>query len=1140
MPLKIIRCGLDADAKSEYFEEMKKIPRNKKVVLIVPDQYSYMAEKRMAEIFGGIGLNNRFVYTFSQLRRSFLNVNDSRYLHKSGKNMLLKTVIKNTIDEDSVFYAGRNRQGFVDSIKTLLCELKRYCVTYDMLYLEAKNTENSVLKNKLISIADIYREFEEQLNIGEFLDSEDDFVRLAEELDNSDYFADAYVFIDMFISFTPQHIGVLTAILRKAENTFMYLPAGLEENKDSDSLFEVPEKTVRDLKRLCEREKLEYSEAVCENKRKIKPAIKAFCDNFENTGFKYTDRAEEIRIFKAKEKYSEVHETALKILDLVREENLKFADITVVCADIEEYISFIEPVFFEYRIPYFADYKVLMSEQPIAVLITSLFDIINEKSFTKEACIRYLRTGFLVSDEETDLVEKHITKCGIRGNMWRNAKYWQEEKKVFDDVTGGKINKTDNRLEALRKKITEPIFKFEENTKGKKSVKEHCAALFEYLKDIELFNKLKRLINIFNETERENEALRFEQVWNFIAETAEQAVKALGNVQMSRSEFCELFVSGMAGCEISIVPSVSDGVAISDVMRGVTDEKKALLVIGAVNNAFPRTIREEGILNDNEREDLELELAPSRTKAAASEEFQAVMLLTTPTELLSISYPISDIEGNVYEPSPLISDLEEMFEKADKQNNLIEKNDFLYISSPEATIHKLLLEMAKGEKLNPIWEAVRGWYERNGSFADKLRIIDTALEYKNKLPGLSAETAELLYAGYDNYSISRIEKYFECPFEYFLNNGLKLRECKEWEIGSTDTGSLLHWAVCEYCKRVDGENSDLKQRKQNWNSLTKEESAKIAEDIIKEAEGAMDFSEYDEGKTKNILKRAEKALKKSVEIINLSMKNGKYTGALYETEFSEKEIQNSEGNIKIKGIIDRIDVYEDEEKGKAYIRIIDYKTGKKSFSTERILNRVDLQLAVYAIAAADMYKNGEIEGTKGNLEPVVKGIYYDKINKNFVECKYSGMGTDEEWILASKLDGTLFTEELGNGKNKYFDTVDAQNMDYEIETNGESRFLRLKKKEKGKGIDKVRSSVESEELRNAMLKYVKDSLIEADRQIKSGNIEISPYKRDSKKESACIFCPYKQICAPDCEKGVLRKRERDRKEIIEEILGGKE
>lgn len=1143
MPLKIVRCGLDSDSYSEYRQEMKRVADAEKVVLIVPDQYSYMAEKRMSADFGGTGLNNKYIYTFRQMKRTFLNLNDRRYLGKSGKNMLLKSIIQKEITEESIFFKSKNGTGFLDSLSNLISELKRYLITPDTLYAESERTDNKILKNKLKSIADVYSRFEEALRRGNFLDEEDDFSRLASVLNENKYFENSHIWVDLFFDFSPQHMSVLSAILRSGADVTIYLSAKKDGNVFKNSLYEFVEKTVTSFKNLCKKDGIEYTEVECGEKKVKKSAISELSQNFERVNFKYEKKAPEIKIFQAKEKYSEVLHTALKILDLIREENFKYSDIAVVSSELEDYISFIEPIFYEYKIPYFSDYKVSMAEHPVAVLITSLFDILNNNSFSRDACMRYLRTGFIVSDRDADLIENHIIKRGIKGGMWNNSKYWTiNEKKVFEDVTGSKIKSKENTyLDDLRKTVISPILRFSEKTQGKKSVKEMSVSLFEFISEIDLYEKLVKMIDRLNNDGRENEAFRFEQVWDLFVNICDQAVTALGDNEVSREEFYEILISGMAGCEINIIPSVTDGVLVSSVSRGVRDEVRALFVLGATKNKFPAVSVDEGIILDNEREEMTCDIAPSRKDIGVQAEFKAISLLSSPSEFLSLSYPVSDTGGVVPEPSQIISDLTQMFPFLDRESDIIENEELLYISSPEATIHKLLLKMADDKGLNPLWEKVREWYEKNGGFEEKLHLIDIVSEFKRAGAHLSSENAKLLYEDYTNYSISRIEKYFECPFGYFLNNGLKLREREEWKIGSTDVGDLLHWAVAEYCKTVDGEDSNQDKKKQNWLFLTPEKSEEIVSDIIKRAGETIELPEYDAGKTKNMLSRVEKALKKSVRVINLSMKNSKYLGAGYETEFSEREIKTADGSVMIKGIIDRVDIFEDVDSGKACIRIIDYKSGQKGYSLERILNKVDLQLAVYAIAAMDMYKNKEFEGFSGELEPVVKGIFYDKINKNLVECAYTQSHfADDAWILESKLDGVIFAEEIGKGKSAYFDTADAENMDYEIATQGKSQYLKAEKKEKGQGLNKRKSSAQSDKERDAILRLVKDSLVGADLKIKSGDIEVSPYKYTSNTDSACKFCPYSVICAPDREKSPCRKREKTAKEMLLEIMGGEE
>lgn len=1144
MSLNVIRLGLTDCASDEYIKKISNMDSRKKVVLVVPDQYSFDAEKLFCKHFGGTGLNGRHVMTFHQMSRQLLNIDKKRYLLPSGKKMLLKFSINSAVDEKSMFFTSSRSNGFLETLENLLSEFKRYSVLPKMLFDAVKNEENKVLKDKIETLASVYEEYEKRLKTGGFLDSEDDLVRVSDAILNDGFFNDSYVVFDSFTDFSPKHFKIIESILKSGADVDIFINASKEPVIGDGSLWEFPEKTVKKLAELSKKVNVSYKETLGECKRKMSPAILSYAENFENTDYKFNESADEIRVFQAKEKYGEIEHTALLISDLVREYGYKYSDIAVVCSDIEEYLSFIEPKFLEYHIPYFSDHKVLMTEHPVAVLIMSVFDIL-ENNFTKDDCMRYIRTGFVIPDSDADMLENHILKRGIRGNMWQNSEYFlNESKKVFDDITGTDLKNISNTyMEELRLKIVTPLINLKEKTKGRKTIREMCVSLFEFINETELYEKTQAKIKKLSQEGFQSDALRYERVWNFMVEIIEQAVITSGDEKVLRKEFCELILASMSGCEMDIIPTLADGVLVMGTDAGVPSGVKALFVLGANQNEFPKLSREEGILSDAERELLsikDIELAPSVKEKSLQTEFKTVRLLTSASDILNISFPTSDINGETKEPSQIIFDLLDMFPKLRKSNDFVEDKDFLYISSPEATIHKLLLKMADTDGINTLWEKVKNWYMRREEFSDKLKLIDTVLEFKQYSASLRGENARLLYEDYDNYSISRIERYFECPFKYFLENGLKLKEREEWEISPADTGSLLHWAAAEYCKRVDNDAKSPDDKKNNWDKLTDDDSKKIIDDILEGAENQLGILEYDREKTQNVLIKIKDALIKSVPIINLSMKNGKYVGAAYEVEFSGRELKNALGTVKIKGIIDRVDIYEDFDEGKAYIRVIDYKSGSKSFSLERVLNRVDLQLMVYAIAASSMYKSGEFDGFSGELTPEVKGVFYDKLKNTLVECDFKDTDSIENLkIMEAKLDGVLFTRELGEKSKTYLDAKDAEDMDYEIKETGASRFLKIVKKEKGEGLNKRSSSAESDELRDAVLKHVKDGLIDADCSIKSGDIEVSPYKASSAKESACRYCPYASVCAFDREKSPCRKRERTKKEITDEILGKK-
>ena len=63
-----------------------------------------------------------------------------------------------------------------------------------------------MLKNKLLSVADIYSRYQE-LNSNSFYDAEEDLTRLSIEILNEKIFTDAHIFVDEFTALRALHIS---------------------------------------------------------------------------------------------------------------------------------------------------------------------------------------------------------------------------------------------------------------------------------------------------------------------------------------------------------------------------------------------------------------------------------------------------------------------------------------------------------------------------------------------------------------------------------------------------------------------------------------------------------------------------------------------------------------------------------------------------------------------------------------------------------------------------------------------------------------------------------------------------------------------------------------------------------------------
>ena len=78
-----------------------------------------------------------------------------------------------------------------------------------------------------------------------------------------------------------------------------------------------------------------------------------------------------------------------------------------------------------------------------------------------------------------------------------------------------------------------------------------------------------------------------------------------------------------------------------------------------------------------------------------------------------------------------------------------------------------------------------------------------------------------------NTSVSRLEKYRSCPFSYYLQYGLKIKEKEELKIHTFDTGSFMHETIDEFFEIIKQEGINLPELE-----LEEEKIFEIVSEII--------------------------------------------------------------------------------------------------------------------------------------------------------------------------------------------------------------------------------------------------------------------------------------------------------------------
>lgn len=1142
MGIRIIRGAIGAGKSECCLDEIKKIHEKypeKRCVMIVPNHYSYDTEKRFVEDFGGTGLNNIEVLTLRKMAINHLTAADLKYLTPAGKQMLIYKAVhqycSDTDITDASLLAAIQKNGFLDVVSSLISEMKRYSVTPDMLF--EKNSEfddNLTLQNKLSALSDIYKGYEELVENSGYTDSEDDIKRLAEFIASSDKFDNnMYVWFDKFDEFMPHQISVIEAMLKRGVNVTVCVT--YPEN--GGEIYSRLEGAYLNIERLL----YEYGGDSIELGGELKhlennAELKFLFENWDNHRAKWENETENISLFESRDTYSEVEETAARIVDLVREYGMRYRDIAVLCGNADEYKHILETVFAEYEIPYFTDSTIILSDHPIAMQVLSVFDILDE-DWSINSVFAYLRAGYIyreidgkyvpINQDEIDRLENFVLKFGIRGqSRWLSDNAWTSAYDIITAAFGGEQKECGDFAENLRQEIIAPIREFKEKTARRKTGREHAKALYEYFESINLYQGLKSEITRFKLKGMVNEAEQFTKIWNLLLDVLNQTVITIGENKINREEFFEYIRVGLSKCEIRIIPSGIDQVYAGTVERSSQSNVRAMFVIGAVSGTFPDEFNTEGFLSNSDRNMLlehDIKIAPDTKKKTDKQYFKVYKAMCAVTEKLFLSYPVQTSEGKALSASRMILDIKSRFPNIKKSDNLTKGDDMAYISSPKATIHKMLIGKSANGRSSEVWEAAYKWYEKSGEWDKMLALIERAKRFSKRHIRLDVGVAREIYSGKGAYSASRLNSYAKCPFQYFMRYGINAYPRDEWEISPADVGNYAHLVIREFCETVEDGAKTAYEKLDKWRGLreSREDGAGLSREEIldgiidKTRENIMQSNNRDKEKTANIFGRMGKTIKNAARIVHLSFKNGEYAENGMERHFEIKLTDN----IAIKGDIDRVDMY-NETGNDARVRIIDYKTGKTEFDVTDIFNRVDMQPVIYAIAAREMAKE------EFNKDASVTGIYYNRIRDDFAKLN-SVTGEDKlksEHDKSRKLDGVTFVDEYGDNRVIY-------SMDSDIENGNASEFLKIPIDTKGE--IKLTEAIKTRAHIDGLMEKVRENIIAMDGEINDGSIAQNPYGQG--KSNACAYCDYADVCAFDSDRKYERKKEGKKQEIWDSL-----
>ena len=1064
LKLIVSRAGY---GKTTYIQQRIKelVNDNKEAVLIIPEQISFESERDILKTVGANKLQKVSVMSFTRLCSLFFDYFGGRekpYIDAVGKTALMEQTLKNLMPSLTLFKKSATSSQFCEMMIELDSNCKKNSVDTEMLQL-ASEKSGGILKQKLFESSLILSQYQNELN-KDYFDPLDDLSFVTNKVSSSDFFTGKTVFIDSFTGFTLQQLELIKKIIKLADDTYISFDCIPGYIKNDYSLFSNVSKIVRELKDYAAQigVKVGKDEEFLENKRAENDELRFLEANiFVNEQNEILDEPENIFLTKTKNIYEEAEYVAKTILSLVRNENLRFREISVISRDANEYNGIIDEVFEKYNIPLFVDNRETVENFSLFKLVSYSLSAVNN-SFDFDSVMSVLQTGILgVLDEEASLFEMYCIAWRISGKA-----FLEKFDLPVDSFLSGDKDYKDNAkktIERVRQKVITPLQEFQKY--AGKNAKSICHAIFNLITSYDCGKNLKKKAEFLEQKGYIRLAENTARSYDILIHILDQLYLSLSEREVDLKRFYEIFTSITKTLDIGSLPQGLDAVAVGSAERMRPKSPKVTFIIGANEGVFPSAKSGSGLFSDDELKTLKtdgINLPFYDIDTAVDEQYLAYLALCSPSEKLYVSYVTSSLSGEGAESSVIVDEIKKLFkgiqEKEFDNSEIVCINDALK-----------LYAKSKGNQ-----KEIEKYFSEH--FDERFERIKNSIEEGEK--SLTKETATSLY-GKDIYaSASKIETYNKCHFSYFCKYGLKLSTLKEIKVDKLQKGNIIHFVFQKMIEKYSVEEF-FKLKKEELEAQVDIFFEECLKDIVANKEQSP-IEKYDYKKTKELL----------VELLGYVYKDleqSYFTPVATELKIDDEnadinalKVNYGEGNVVLTGKVDRVDVAENE--GKKYLRIIDYKSSPKDLNLSEIFAGQKLQMPLYMKAIIE-------NGKQKFGECLPAGMFYFPANEAEVD---SGKAKNEEEKAIElqkkhKLCG-MFLDESGAYVS--------------IEPEGKGIYSPVKIN----SGELKSTSIYSQKQFDILSKYIEHLLVKNANEILNGDITVNP------KKEACTFCDYYDIC----------------------------
>ena len=898
------------------------------VFLIVPEQTAVSAERRLSVYCAehGIPTVDLEIVSFRRLaNRVFREYGglSYHYIGQGGKSVITWRVLGQLCDKLKYFRGiSLSDISTVSAMCAQLDELRSCGITPTVLERASEQLGEGVLADKLSDLSLISAAYGALLS-ADYDDPKEDITRLAELLEEHDFFVGKDVFLDSFYGFTPDELRVIGRMMKTADN----LTIALQASGDYSSFHDSSTGTERQLRRMIPSDVKVGIETLSGTDSTRAPVLRDLTALLCSGEHKTLRGDGRVGFYICRDRYEEAEAAAGEILAHVRSGG-RFSDCSVIVRRTSDWEGIADAVFSRHGIPCFISRRSDAVKDPAVRLITSSLEAVGH-GWQTEDVIEILKTGLTpLTAEQCDTLEIYASAWHIRGRRWYDEYEWNMNPSGYSSSLGKDDEEILRTANDARARLVPPLMLLD---LGSSRVSEYCRAIYAYLLELGLPEYIS--------TSGEDEPVR---LWNAITDALDTLSAIAGELTATADTMSKLIRLSLAGVTIGRIPTCVDEVTIGSADLYRPEGCRLAMLLGCCDGEFPSVPAETGLLSDRDRERLgELGIEIGRAPAAAlSDEFlYFYMALSAPSRRLVLTRHTSSGDASACSPSEGWSTVLSMLADTEPVQFSALPPSLRVFSAASA------LDWALGDDGAAAMNACGTALSAIPEFAARLAGREMPISVSRA--ALGRAIADAIYGDTIGMSNSMIETYSACAFSYFGKYVLGLSEGGGATFRASDVGNYIHDMLERFVSELSAGNLPAEETEAGeYSHFVDEESERYENEILRGAEP--------DARQQSLFRRLRRTARLLVSDIADELRHSSFKPSFFELPFGlheeipPVEIEADGMTARLGGRIDRVDLCRQGDE--LLVKVTDYKTGTVPDLADSPSTGKGMQLLIYLLA----------------------------------------------------------------------------------------------------------------------------------------------------------------------------------------------